>query len=68
MHPGIVYDIDTESDPPRMMVCLLGDPLRYACVELERVGATREESFWSAMLAVRCDGRCRFRFDRAPEA
>ena len=32
-----------------MMVCLIGNPLRYACLELERVGATREESFWSAI-------------------
>lgn len=32
-----------------MMICLVGDPLRYACVELERVGATREQSFSSAI-------------------
>jgi len=46
MHPGIVYDIDTESSPPRMTVCVLGRPLRYASVELERVGRTREDTFW----------------------
>lgn len=49
MHPWIVYDIDTTSTPPRMMVCLLDRPLRYASVELERLGETREESFWSAI-------------------
>jgi hypothetical protein len=45
MHPGIVYDIDTESDPPRMIVCVIDQPLRYASVELEKVG-TDHRSKW----------------------
>ena len=49
MHPGIVYDIDTQSVPPRMTVCVIDRPLRYASVELERVGSSHQERWTLAL-------------------
>lgn len=45
----ILWSIDHEADPPRMTVCLPGEPRRFATIELEGATRSREETALRAL-------------------
>jgi hypothetical protein len=46
---AILWDVEHESVPPAMTVCIPGRPHRFVRVVIEHPGATREETLRAAV-------------------